>query len=529
MSYSLSSSKYARNQENINNIRDLNEERKEEIMRELQDELDNMKAKYKLEQRDKNSQKLSDIKSLDTLTNRDREQVGYQNNKNYQEEIESNRDILKKSKFREENFNKNPEESDPEIDHEEGYEYQDENQNYPEERQTIFFNRNINDDDHNNDNYQNQDQSQEKYENYNYPHNDQSQDYEKFPEQEEPHYSYDNLDKNENEYNHENEHQSNYIHISQIENKIPSKNITSYAHSHIDSIKDLQSSKRSNNNSELINFKRNVTQSKMNSKEGSIANKDQFSQGSQNVSNYELFDKAKENLLKIKSELDEMDQFDYRNRTPGNNSVIKQYSNNQSRIGEDRSKHLQKEYDLDEYLVQEEKPKNLEEEISMSMSIAYSIKEDSQIMNQSQYRFNAPYVSGLSANLSPIQASQKENREKNLEIKRQMNNYMPTPASTHRYHTARTVNNQSVQGSSRMQNPEQKQGNAASTGSIVSNQSHLKRAPVGSATATLEKDRGRSPNKTHIKNVHNPYNRSKSSSGEKETEKDRKNSPYFKK
>lgn len=515
MSYNLSSSKYARNQENI---RDLNEERKEEIMRELQDELDNMKAKYKLEQRDKNSQKLSDIKSLDTLTNRDRDQVGYQNNTNYQEEIESNRDILKKSKFREQNFQKNPEELsyDPEIDHEGGYEYQDENENYPEEKQT--FNRNINDNDHD------QDQSHEKYENYNYPHNDHSQDYEKFPEQEEPHYSYDNLDKNENEENHENEHQPNYIHISQIENKIPSKNITSYAHSHIDSIKDLQSSKRSNN-SELINFKRNVTESKINSKEASIANKDQFSQGSNNVSNYELFDKAKENLLKIKNELDEMDQFDYRNRTPGNNSVIKQYSNNQSRIGEDRSKHLQKEYDLDEYLVQEEKPKNLEEEISMSMSIAYSIKEDSQIMNQSQYRFNAPYVSGLSANLSPIQASQKENREKNLEIKRQMNNYMPTPASTHRYNTARTVNNQSVQGSSRMQNPEQIQGNAAS------NQSHLKRAPtmVGLATTTLEKDRGRSPNKTYIKNVHNPYNRSKSSSGEKETEKDRKNSPYFKK
>jgi len=288
----------------------------------------------------------------------------------------------------------------------------------------------------------------------------------------------------------------------------------------------LQSSKRSNNNSELINFKRNVTESKINSKEASIANKDQFSHGSHNASNYELFDKAKENLLKIKSELDEMDQFDYRNRTPGNNSVIKQYSNNQSRVGEDRSKHLQKEYDLDEYLVQEEKPKNLEEEISMSMSIAYSIKEDSQIMNQSQYRFNAPYVSGLSANLSPIQASQKENREKNLEIKRQMNNYIPTPASTHRYNTARTVNNQSVQGSSsssRMQIPEQKQGNAAS------NQSNMKRAPVGSGTATLEKDRGRSPNKTHIKNVHNPYNRSKSSSAEKEAEKDRKNSPYFKK
>jgi len=104
MSYNLSSSKYARE-----NIRDLNEERKEEIMRELQDELDNMKAKYKLEQRDKNSQKLSDIKSLGTLTNRDREQVGYQNNKDYQEEIESNRDILKKSKFREQNFHKNPE------------------------------------------------------------------------------------------------------------------------------------------------------------------------------------------------------------------------------------------------------------------------------------------------------------------------------------------------------------------------------------------------------------------------------------
>jgi len=104
MSYNLSSSKYARE-----NIRHLNEGRKEEIIRELQDELDNMKAKYKLEQRDKNSQKLSDIKSLGTLTNRDREQVGYQNNKDYQEEIGSNRDILKKSKFREQNFQKNPE------------------------------------------------------------------------------------------------------------------------------------------------------------------------------------------------------------------------------------------------------------------------------------------------------------------------------------------------------------------------------------------------------------------------------------
>jgi hypothetical protein len=470
-----------------------------------------MKAKYKLDQRDKNSQKLSDIKSLDSLTNRE------QGLPNYQEEaeVESCRENLKKSKFHENNFQQEPEELSykQEMEHEGGYEYKDEYENYNEEKET--FNRNDN----------------ENYENYNYTNNDQSQDYEKFPEQEEPQYENENHDEEIIE-NEKNENYPNYP--DNKETKVPSKNITSYTPSRIESIKDLQSSRRSNyNNSELNNFKRNVNESKINSKDASIVNRDQFSQGSHNVSNYELFDKAKENLLKIKSELDEMDQFDYRNRTPGNVSIVKQQSNNQSRLVEDRNRQLQREFDVDEYLVEEEQPKNLEEEISMSMSIAHSLREDSQIINQSQYRFNAPYVSGLSANLSPIQASHKENRERNIEIKRQMNNYMPTPVSSHRNNTGRTLDKSGVQGSrvqGHGQGQEQRQVNVPNN---HNNQSHLKRTPsysmTGSATATLEKDRGRSQSKTKFNNVHNPYNRDQSSSGEKERENDRKNSPYFKK
>ncbi len=47
------------------------------------------------------------------------------------------------------------------------------------------------------------------------------------------------------------------------------------------------------------------------------------------------------------------------------------------------------------YLVEEEQPKNFEQEVSMTMSMSKSIRENSDIYGGSNYKFNAPYVSHL--------------------------------------------------------------------------------------------------------------------------------------
>jgi hypothetical protein len=165
----------------------------------------------------------------------------------------------------------------------------------------------------------------------------------------------------------------------------------------------------------------------------------------------------------------------------------------------------------------------------MSMSMSKSLREDSQFVNQSQYKFNAPYVAGLSANLSPIPGSY---RERNNEIKRQMNNYMPTPASSHR-HTGRTsvksqANNRQTGEMTGTATMERERGRSKQNSISISNKNNNT-----SISYNNQMDKSRSKNKfgtANDKSVHNPYNvRSASSSGEKERNQDRKMSPYFKK
>jgi hypothetical protein len=113
---------------------------------------------------------------------------------------------------------------------------------------------------------------------------------------------------------------------------------------------------------------------------------------SDNGNNASMFDKAKENLMKIKNELEDMDQYDYR-KIP---------AINKSKINLENSM-TKNEVEIDECYIEEEKPKNFEHELSMSKSL----KEDFQYIPG--YKFNTPYVGNLT----------------NMKYDKQKNNYMP--------------------------------------------------------------------------------------------------------
>lgn len=167
MSYHMAYKKFEVGDEDYKSIDD---DRKQQILHELQDEMDKLKVKYMLNEKDKAAtEKISQIKSLDTMTNRENMEMNIQ----------------------------------------EIYDY---DQKEPEELEPV----------------------EENYETYNYQ--------------------------------------------SQLEET---------------SREPLQMSHRSNTN---------------------------YNRQSNNTSNYEMFDKAKENLLRIKNELDDLDQYDYRHR-PYNPSV----------------------------------------------------------------------------------------------------------------------------------------------------------------------------------------------------------------
>ena len=274
MSYGLPVNKFRKNEDNL---RDLNDDRKQEILKELQDEMDKLKVKYMLEQKDKNIEKISNIKSLDSMTNRAKEygkdeeleEIGCQEDEAHfdakNEKLEREENRIRRDNFNRRNYYDNDEGEEQNNDLNEEY--------YPEQEEPFH------------DNYE---------EDYNYQHN--QDDY---------------LPPNEMDSNSGNNINNHHF---------PQNNYTK-----IESIRDLQSSQRSN-------------ATHLNPNKSSLNKSHFLNQGtnSHNVSNYELFDKAKENLLKIKNELDDMDQYDYRNRIAGNSSM-KQHSNNQSNLEQNQN------------------------------------------------------------------------------------------------------------------------------------------------------------------------------------------------
>ena len=141
----------------------------------------------------------------------------------------------------------------------------------------------------------------------------------------------------------------------------------------------------------------------------------------------------------------------------------------------------------------------------MTMSMSKSLQEDSQHLNDStsQYKFNTPYVS----HLSHVQASTRDQNE----IKRQKNNYMPTPVS---------MSQKSI---------------LKNTTEIIDMPADLsnlnKTNQTNPSYVTNSSARGRA--NSNINNQAIKQSKQKFMSNEKSSsaskEKDRKNSPYFKK
>jgi hypothetical protein len=286
--------------EDDEDYKNLDEERKEQILKELHREMENLKVKYMLDEKEKNynSKKPSGIKELESLTKRE----------NKVDSIRGNSQLLEKEDsivYEEMNY------SNDEV----SYNYENSNENEIQNEDNIEYN-NENDE-----------------ENYN-----NLQDEE----------DYDDV------INHE------------IENESSKKIDPRY-------------------------------------------------RGSQQPSfnkNYEIFDKAKENLLKIRNELDDIEQYNYKNI----NNSIRNKNNNIS---------VRKEVELDDN-IEEEQPKNLEHEISISKSIKDESQYGNMSVNNSQYKFNNPYISEINNfnnfyNFSPI----PQLNQRDFEVKKQSNNYMP--------------------------------------------------------------------------------------------------------
>ena len=146
----------------------------------------------------------------------------------------------------------------------------------------------------------------------------------------------------------------------------------------------------------------------------------------------------------------------------------------------------------------------------MTMSMSKSLREDSQYLNgsTSQYKFNTPYVS----NLSHVQASTRDQNE----IKRQKNNYMPTPVS--------------MSQKSMLKNTTEiidmpADGSNLNIKLNKTNQSNLSYVTNSSARGRANSNIN---NNQAVKQSKQKFmSNEKSSSASKE--KDRKNSPYFKK
>lgn len=197
------------NPEEEEDYKNLDEERKQQILRELQQDMERLKVKYMIDEKDKKAKKNSqEIHELDTLSGREINREHYNSDYDQVQMLEKENSVL-------------GEESN----------FQDVNQ-HP--------NKNV----------------------------------------------------NPNNFFMSGEIEDEEMHLDQDEvkyNQIEEKNNFEYEYNQINELESINKFSNTNTNRDTT---RNVK----------MENKD-----------YEVFDKAKQNLLKIKNELDDMDQYDYRN------------------------------------------------------------------------------------------------------------------------------------------------------------------------------------------------------------------------
>ena len=280
---------------------DIDENRKQKIINQLRNEVESLKAKYILDEKSKGISNQNIKQTNNTYIPNQNFNTNFNNRSD-----EFRKTIPQKHEMQERNYN--PEE----YQQEENYEFEgnQENENYLEKNDSIIIEEN-----------QTEENRQPHTQNQNHNHNEERDLNNLYPKE----YKRENLNlENINEVNLENKNkkgnfnddqnsQNNYMSQSYKQNN---KNImNNYYQEEKDSYDHHQSHSLMHDNPNLGN------------------NKDFYRENpNEKVVDYDIFDKAKENLIRIRNDLDELDKYDI-NKNKRNYNFV---GNNETNTNEEK-------------------------------------------------------------------------------------------------------------------------------------------------------------------------------------------------